>query len=328
MTRVSRLGLVAAFALALAAPAARAADPDPLLPADSDTVAYVNFKQVLGSEVVKKFALEQIKQALAGQDAKKLLDELGLDPLKDIDTLWAGSSGKGPDDMKALVVVLGKFDPKKLLATAEAATKKDGDKFSIVKDESGTLFKYQPDKGNPVYGTVVNATTVVAGTDKKVIAAALKQAEDKQKKAPLGATLAGLVKKMDAKSSLFAVSVVKGKLDNDKLPQQLPPDIFAGFEKALPKTDTLSMVVKVTADINLEVTFGMKDEDAAADMGDAMKSMLGGIKGLLALLATDPKAKPLNDVVKTLTSSVKDKSVVVTGKVTGETLGKLANPAD
>jgi hypothetical protein len=328
MTRLSRFALAAGFALALAAPAARAAEPDPLLPADSDTVAYVNLKQLVGSEVVKKFALEQIKQALAGQDAKKLLDEMGLDPLKDVDTIWAGSSGKGPDDMKALVVVHGKFDPKKLLATAEAATKKDGDKFALVKDENGTMFKFQPDQGNPVYGTVVNETTLVAGTDKKVIGAALKRAEDKQKKVALGATLAGLVKQMDAKSSMFVASVVKGKLNNVKFPQQLPPDVFGGFEKALPNTDTLTMVVKVTADINLEVTFGMKDEDAATDMGDAMKGMLGGIKGLLALLATDPKAKPLNDVVKTLTSSVKDKSVVVTGKVTGENLGKLVNPAD
>ncbi len=327
MNRVFRLGLVAAFALSLSTSAARAAEPDPLLPASSDSVAYVNFKQLLGSEVMKKFALEQIKQALAGQDAKKLLDELGLDPLKDIETLWAGSSGKGPDDMKALVIVHGKFDAKKLLTAAEAATKKDGDKFSIVKDESGTLFKYQPEMGNPVYGTVVNEKTVIAGTDKKVIAEAVKQSEAK-KKALISAGLTALIKKMDEKASLFLVSVVKGKLDNVKIPQQLPVDL-SGFEKALPKTDNLSLVVKVTADVNLELTFGMKDDDAASDMGAAMTKALDGIKGLVPLLvAAEPKAKPLDNVVKTLKSSVKEKNVVVTAKVTGDTIGKLANPSD
>lgn len=327
MTRISRFALAAGLALTLAAPAARAANPDPLLPADADTVAYVNFKQLVESEVVKKFALEQIKQALSGQDAKKLLDQMGLDPLKDIETAWVGSSGKGKDDMKALVVIHGKFDPDKLLRTAESATKKDGDKFTLVKDGSATLFKYQPEQGNPVYGTVVNETTLVAGGDKKVIATALKQAEDK-KKAPISAELAGLVKKMDAKASMFAVSVVKGKLDNVKLPAQLPLDLSA-FEKALPKTNSISLTVNVMADINMEVVFGMKDDDGATEMSDAMAKLLDNLKGLVPLLAAaEPKAKPLTDVVKTFKSDVKEKDVTVTGKVTGDNLGKMINPAD
>lgn len=327
MMRLSRLGLAVAFAVILATPAVRAAEPDKLLPADADTVYYANVKQLIGSDVVKKYALEQIKQALAGQEAKKLLEEMGLDPLKDVDTIWAGSTGKDQSDMKALIVVHGKFDPEKLLKAAEAATKKDGDKFSIVKDGNITLFKFQPEQGNPLYGTVVNETTLIVATDKKIIATALKQAEEK-KKAPISTELTALVKKMDDKSSIFLVSVVKGKFDNVKLPAQLPIDL-SGFEKALPKTDTLSVVVKVTTDINLEVVFGMKDDDAATDMGDAMAKLIDGIKGLVPLLAAaDPKAKPLVDVVKTVKSDVKNKNVTIVGKVTGENIGKMINPAD
>jgi hypothetical protein len=329
MMRLTRLGLAAAFAIALVAPTARAAEPDKLLPADADTVAYVNVKQLLGSEVIKKYALEQIKQVLAGQEARKLLEEIGVDPLKDVDAVWVGSSGKTQDDTKALIVVHGKFDPEKLYKAAEAATKKDGDKFSMIKDGNTTMFKYQPDndKANPVYGTVVDETTVVAGTDKKIIVAALKQAEEK-KKSPIKAELADLVKKMDEKSSMYAVSIVKGKLDTVKLPQQLPIDL-SGFEKALPKTDTVSIVIKVTADINLEVNFGMKDEDAAADMGDAMVKIIDGVKGLVPLVTmADPKLKPLAEVVKTLKSDVKTRNVVVTGKITGDNIGKMINPGD
>jgi hypothetical protein len=325
MMRLSRLGLAAAFAVVLAAPAARAAEPDKLLQADADTVTYVNVKQLIESDIIKKYAIEQIKQALAGQDAKKLLEELGLDPLKDIEKVWIGSSGKDANDMKALIIVHGKFDPDKLFKAAEAATKKDGDKFSMIKDGNTTMFKFQPDQGNPVYGTVVDDTTVIAGTDKKLIATALGQ-----KKTALSADLTALVKKMDDKASLYAVSVVKGKFDNVKIPGggQLPIDL-SGFEKALPKTDTLSIVVKVTADINLEVVFGMKDDDAATDMGDAMTKLIDGIKGLVPLLAAaEPKAKPLVDVVKTLKSDVKKKDVTVTGKITGENIGKIINPGD
>jgi len=330
MMRLSRLGLAAAFAVALAAftPAgARAAEPDKLLPADADTVYYVNVKQLVESDVVKKYALEQIKQALAGQDAKKLLEELGLDPLKDIDKVWAGSSGKDQSDMKGLVIVHGKFDPDKLFKAAEAATKKDGDKFSMIKDGATTMFKYQPDQGNPVYGTVVDDTTVVAGTDKKIVATALKQAEDK-KKAPISAELTALTKKMDEKASVFVVSNVKGKFDTVKFPAQLPIDL-SGLEKALPKTETLSLVIKVTGDINLEVIFGMKDDDAAADMGDGLAKAIDGIKGLIPILAAaEPKAKPLVDVIKTVKTDVKKKDVTITGKVTGDNLGKMINPGD
>lgn len=320
---MKRVLLAAAFAVALSAPSARAAEPDKLLPSDSDTVAYINVKQLVGSDVVKKYALEQIKQALAGQDAKKLLDEMGLDPLKDIETIWAGTSGKGPDDMKVLIVAHGKFDPDKLLKAAEAAAKKDGDKFSIVKDGGTTLFKFQPDQGNPMYGTVVNDTTVIAGSDKKIVATALEQKEVK-----LSADLAALIKKQDAKATMFVAASVKGKFDNVKLPGQLPIDL-AGFEKALPNTHTMSVVIKVTEDIKLEVTMGMKDDDAATDMGDAMAKILDGVKGLVPLLAAaDPKAKPLGDVIKTVKSDVKKKDVVVTGTVTGDNIGKMINPGD
>lgn len=322
MTSVSRLGLAAVFALTLTAPV-RAAEPDKLLPADADTVTYVNVKQLVDSDVIKKYALEQIKQALAGQDAKKILDEMGLDPLKDVEKIWVGSSGKDANDMKALIVVHGKFDPDKLFKAAEAATKKDGDKFSMIKDGTTTMFKFQPEQGNPVYGTVVDDTTVIAGTDKKLIATALAQ-----KKAAINADLTALVKKMDEKATMFAVSVVKGKFDGVKLPAQLPIDL-SGFEKALPLTDTLSIVIKVTGDIKLEVVFGMKDDDAAADMGDATAKLIDGIKGLVPLLAAaEPKAKPLVDVVKTVKSDVKKKDVTIVGTVTGDNIGKMINPGD
>lgn len=329
MPRLSRFGMAALLAAALTAPAARAVEPDKLLPADADTVTYVNLKQLVDSDVIKKFALEQIKQALAGQEAKKLLEEMGLDPLKDIEKVWMGSAGKDQNDMKALVIIHGKFDPDKLFKAAEAATKKDGDKFSMIKDGAATMFKYQPDQGNPVYGTVVDETTVVAGTDKKLIAEALKQ-KTANKAAPIKKELTDLVKTMDEKASLFAVSLVKGKFENVKIPAQISDTLgLAGVEKVLPKTDTLTIVMKITGDIGLEVVFGMADDDAATDMDAGLAKAIDNIKALVPILAAaDAKAKPLTDVVKTLKVATKKKNVTITGKITGENLGKMINPGD
>ena len=85
---------------ALAANPSRAAEPDKLLPADADTVVCVNIKQILDTDIIKKYSLEQLKQALDGQDAKKLLTELGLDPLKDIDRIVVGANIKGRTDIQ------------------------------------------------------------------------------------------------------------------------------------------------------------------------------------------------------------------------------------
>jgi hypothetical protein len=325
MSRLSRFVLAVALVAGFSAPA-RAVDPDKLLPKDADTVIYFNMKQLIGSDIIKKYALEQLKQALDGQEAKKLLEDMGLDPLKDIETLWAGTSGKDQTDMKGLLIVHGKFDPEKLLKAAEAASKKDGDKFSIVKDGNTTLFKYQPEEGNPVYGTVVDDTTVVAASDKKLVAEALKQKD--ATKAPISADLAALVKKQDAKATMFATSLVKGKFKDVKIPQQLPIDL-SGFEKALPNTDSIGIVLKVSGDVTLEITMGMKDEDAAEDMAAAMSKLVDGIKGFVPLItAADPRAKPLADVVKTIKTEVKKKDVITSGKITGDEIGKMIKGAD
>ena len=143
MLRPSRFGVAAAVAAVLAgasAPAARAADVDKYLPADSEYVVAVNVRQVLDSEIIKKYALGQIKDLLAGSDPQKFLKDLGLDPLKDVDRVVIGASGTDQTDFKGLVIVHGKFDPQKLYKAAEAQTKKDPDHFSLVKDGADVMF--------------------------------------------------------------------------------------------------------------------------------------------------------------------------------------------
>jgi len=319
MLRTSRLGLAAALAAVFAAPPVRASEPDKLLPAETDSVVYINVKQVIESDIVKKYALEQMKQALQGNDAQKFLADLGLDPLKDVDKVVIGGSGKDQTDMKFLAILHGKFDPEKLYKAAEAQTKKDGDHFTLVKDGKDVMFKYQPDNGNPVYGTVVDDTTVVLGNEKKTITTALAAATAKT--VVIGKDLAGLVAKMDDKASMWAVSVVKGKLDNVKIPAGGPGPNLQGQLAGL---ESIVAVVRVTADVNLDVTLGMKDADAADEMGKSVKELVDTIKGALPFLAAQkPELKPLVEAGKSLKSDVKEKSVVLTAKLPGNAIGQL-----
>jgi hypothetical protein len=327
MLRPSRLAIAAAVAvLAGTAPTARAAEVDKLLPADSEYVVAVNVRQVLDSDIIKKYALGQIKDFLAGGDAQKFLKDLGLDPLKDVDRVVAGASGTDQNDFKGLAIIHGKFNPTKLYQAAEAQTKKDPDHFSMVKDGADVMFKIQPDQGNPFYGTVVNETTVVVGTDKKLVGAAL-AASTGDKKPAINKDLAALISRMDDKSSLYLCALTKDKLDKLKL----PPGAGAApnIKDQLGKLDSVSAAVRVSGDVSFDVTLGMADDDAAGEMGKTVDDGIQQIKGLLPfLVANDPKMKPLADAAKSLKSFTKGKSVSITGMLPGDAIGKLINMGD
>ena len=324
MNRSSRFGLGAAFAVVLAfQPVARASEPDKLLPADSEFVLSLNMKQIVESDIIKKYALENLKQALQGADAKKFLTDLGLDPLKDVERVVIGGSGKDQSDAKGLVIVHGKFDPAKLFQAAEAQTKKDPDHFTLVKDGNDKMFKYQPDNGNPVYGTVVDETTVILSNEKKAITTALAVSG----KPTLSKDLSALISKQDDKASLWVVGVLKDKLNNLKLPKG--GGAPANIQGQLEKMETFALVVRIGTDIALDVTIAMKDGDAAEDFGKTIDDGLQQIKGAVPFLAAmNQQLKPLVDVVKTLKSTVKDRTVNITGKMAGSAIGELLKMGD
>ncbi len=107
--------------------------------------------------------------------------------MKDIEKIWMGSSGKTKDDTRR---GSSSFTASSTRTSCSRLPKprprRDGDKFTMVKDGNTTLFKYQPEDGNPVYGTVVTRRSSSPPATRRIVATALKQADDK-KKAPISA---------------------------------------------------------------------------------------------------------------------------------------------
>lgn len=329
MSYVNRCVLAAAVAATglLAAPA-RAADVSPLLPAETQQVVFINVRQILDSELVKKFALAHLKQALEGNDAQKTMKELGLDPLKDIDSISGGLWGDDPQSMKGLFVVSGKFDPAKLFAAAEKESKKDGDKIAIVKEGDLRLVKVTvKDRPDPVYLAGADDKTILIGTDKDLVTTAMK-ASDKKGKPALKKDLVALIEKMDGKASLYVCGVSNGKVGD------IPPNpLFDNPEKLkkqLEKMQTTSMTVKITSDVNLDITMGMKDKDAADDFGTTVDDLLNKAKAFLPFIAMqNQNFKPVvNEISKSLKSKVEKDQVVITAKLTGDAIGKAAGTDD
>jgi hypothetical protein len=328
MKFVTRMALAAAFALTGAFAPAKAADLEPLLPAETEQLIRVNVRQILESDLIKKYALNQIKQALEGNDAQKQLKELGMDPLKDIDSITGGIWGDDPQNMKFVMIAKGKFDPAKLFEKAEAEAKKDGDKIGIVKDGSYTLVKFTvPNRPDPLFMSVADEKTVLVGSEKGLVTAAMKAAETKSKSV-LKKELVALADTVDSKASMSVVALSSGKVGD------IPPNpLFDNPEKLkkqLEKMETMAMTVKVTGDITLEVAMGMKDGDAADDFGGTVDELLNKAKAFLPFLAMQsPNMKPVvTDISKSLKSKVEKKAVNITAKLSGDAIGKAAGADD
>ncbi len=328
MRFVRRLLAAAAIGIGLTATPVRAAEVERLIPAETTSYLHVNLKQIIDSDLFKKYALANLKQAMQGNEAQETLKTLGLDPLKDIDSVTAGIWGDDPQNMQALVVVRGKFDPAKLFEAVEAAAKKDGDKVSVVKDSGYTLVKITGgNRPEPFYASVANEKTIVGGTDKKLVTAAMKASDDNSKPA-IKKELADLVGKMDSKASMFGCGLNSGKVGD------IPPipgiDDPEKLKKQLEKLESSSMTLKVTGDVSLEIMMTMKDTASADDLGATVDDLLGKAKALLPLLAGQaPQMKPIvTDVTKTLNSKVDSKDIKIGVKLTGGSIGKAAGSDD
>lgn len=331
MRRISRC-LLLAVAVVVSATTTRAAEVDKLLPKETEQVVHVNVKQILDSDIIKKYALGQIKQAMQGEEVQKQLSTLGLDPLKDIETLTAGIWGKDQSDMNAVAILRGKFDAKKLFDSAKEQASKTPDKVSIEEEGDFKMVKIIGDKDKPFFVSVADGTTIIGGSDKKLVTGSL-TAFNKKDKAQLSKSLSDLVLKQDDKASVYFCGVVDGKLGD------IPDGAFdqlgaigvngAAMKKQLQGMSTMAATVRLGKEVALDITMGMKDEDSAEEFGGKagnLTKLVDAAKTFLPLAAgQQPKAKPLiDDVVKTLESKVKGKDVTIKVAVTADAIGSAA----
>jgi hypothetical protein len=311
---------------------ARAAEVTPLLPKETEQVVHVNFKQMLDSDIVKKYALGQIKQAMQGADVKDKLEALGLDPLKDIDTATMGFWG-GTADMSLVGVVKGRFDAKKMFEAAKVEADKNKDKIKILTEKAGekevTLIKFENENGKPAFFTVADDSTILIGTDKKLALAAV-EAFNAKAKAALTKELTALVLKQDEKASLFYAGVVKGKF------KELPAAGFDGlknvgidgekFKEQLEKMDTAAVTMNLGKEMTFSAVMGMADADAAQDFNTTLDKLVDTAKTFPPLLGgQQPKFKTvIDDLTKTLGTKAKDKDVTLKFSLTAKAIADAA----
>lgn len=317
----------AALIAVLAGQTARSAEPEKLLPLDTDTVVAVNLKQLLGSEFGKSYIVDNLKKDLEKNGMSKILQDIGLDPMKDLEKITIAMIDmkfKPNAEQDMVIIARGAFDAEKIFKVAEAESRNNPDKFSMIKDGDTIMFKYQPEGERPAtYATVIDEKTIVAASDKKFITAAIKTA-DSGKPAPVKKELAELIKKADDKASIFIASFVSGKLGDLNIPNQAGPLNFESMGKAIPQTESALITVRIGADVALDVLVAMKDEESANDMRNALIDMLDQLKPLADFASKlDPQAKALPELLASVKVTSKNKDMTLTFKAPGSELGKL-----
>jgi hypothetical protein len=298
-------------AVLLAAPAARAAEPDKLVPSEADAVVVINVRQALESALVKNYALDHVKAALKGNDeVAKVLAAAGIDPLKDVETITLANTGT-PPKQESLIVVHGKFQLDKVHAAAREFAKKNPNDLKI--NDEARIYEVAV-SGNTVFAKFLDASTLVAANSKDYLQAAMKKDNAGKWNKDLQTAMD---KVKGGKDSLWVAMVVTDEMRKSLAGDERTKDLAA-------KLESVTGSLNVANDVQL--AFLVNTTDAAAAQRVAKE--LGGLVRLLGVLAIgNEQAKPFIDLItENLKVSSKEKAATIDMKITETQIKKAINP--
>lgn len=325
MLRPRRLSAALALAALAVAASLRAAQPGHL-PADTEMVLTINFKQILQSELVKaqKQALDlargALENALPGEDqAMKYLKAADFDPFRDLVSVsFALPATKNPEE--GVVIVRGRFTPEKFYGVAEQAAKDNADVIKLTQAGAVRVIEVSPPGEKKGYVSLVGSSVLVAAPNKaklEAVTAALGGRGGKHKPA-----FADLLKTTNPKQSFSFVAtgpaLAKLLEDNPNVPNA---------EQALPVLQQLQGVsgaLTIGKDVQFQLAIGTKDAPTAMKLAQGANIGLFTARALVnQKVMEDPKLAPVNDIMKTLRVSAQGTSLVITGNASVTAIEQL-----
>ena len=311
---------VVLLALVVCAPMGRAADLDPYLPEDTESVLNVNFKQILASDLIKKQVLEMAQEALRGNDQiQEVLKDLGFDPFKDLDRLVVASPG-GAEKDRGLIVLHGKFDVAKFKAKAEEVAKENSEHLKLHKVLGGKQMLYEvnmPDLDEPIFVAVPSRDTLVFSPGKDYVLDALKKSGKTEKPTLKNKKFQTLLEKLDGKQSV-SLAVVKTPGITKAL-EQAPGDVKA----ILDTIQALGGGLTISDEVKLEFVVTAENAKDAQELQKSAKAGLGlATAGLAALTQSNPAPgiELIVDFVKSISVKSNGANVVIKGRISSDTI--------
>jgi hypothetical protein len=308
-----------ALAALIAAAPVWAAEPDNYLPANADLVLVINFRQIVDSPVVQKYAVDEIKKNLAKDEkAQTFIKATGLDPLKDIDSLMVANAG-GLDKGQMVFVVRGTFDKTKIHTALQDFAKteagKAAEKMSILPPQDGIqVYEFKPEKKDDksVFAAFVDNKTIIA-TQSKEDTIKVAKGGGKAPAAPTAKMKAALAK-VTGKESLWVVGVIteeaRGALK--KNPQS------AAFAD---KMDLITGSINISDAAQANVQIHTTDAESAKKVKDTLTGVLALVKGLVQ--GNEEVPPVVGEILGSLKVNADNTTVGIDLKVTADMIEKL-----
>jgi len=290
------------FVLPLAVPGIRAAEIDKYLPDDTEIVFHANIRQILDSELGKKYLMPQLEAGLKGNaEAQQILSAVGFDSLKDVTSLTVATPGDS--EKKWMILVHARVDLDKVRTAVEAYAAKQPDAVKVQKQGNVPFYEIKNPKqpGQTFYSTFVDHETLVISPDKDYVLATIAKKEAPKPPA-LNDKLVDLVKKVDAKESLWLAL--------------LPDRLAKAFSQNKQTADLAKKVQSLNAGIALTdgVQFSLRVQTPDAKAARDMQQTLKGIQAILVLgITSNEQLKDFGPTLTDIVNSIKftlDQTVV------------------
>ncbi len=327
LTRSHRCALLAGLAVVLLAAPAPAAQPDKLFPDDTFMVMSIDIQQLVASDVVKKYALEQIRSGIKkNTQAVEILNLLNFDPLKDLTSVTVAMGGNLPlppnvggtgDAVPDVVgVIRGKFDLERVHGVLAEVAKNTPDKVAI--SEHGKFKIYETKEGpTPAYVAFVDGKTIVVSPKKALVTGALDRSQGKST-SQLKKEMTAALEKADGKQTMWLAMNFPASL---KELMKVQPQAGPIVDKMESMTAGFTVRDNVAAEIGIHLNDAAMAKQLAAGV-DQGKQMLG-----LIALQNKELAPIVMDIIPTIKATTVDASVVIKAELTSATIEKLVKAA-
>jgi hypothetical protein len=183
---------------------AKAIEPDPMIPPDSEFVLSARPKQLLDSAFLKAQGWDVLlKTVLATNDTvQQILETTGIDPFKDIESFQVASRGQG-QEADFMIVVRGKLNPKKISKAVEEQGENSGAPVKKFKEKGMTLWELKT-PGPSVFLGFQDNKAVLASNKKENVITCLTEGFRESVNADLRTAL----EKVDGKEGAWAAGVI------------------------------------------------------------------------------------------------------------------------
>lgn len=332
------LALVGLVTLAVAP--ASAAQPDKLLPDDTQGVIHVNVREVLDSPFIKKHALSTIENLIKGNlEVAFLLQQINFDPLKDAKSLTVamkeikfenspGAAGAPPAQPRPgaapglpnlptpqgdLVLILrGNFDLPQIQSTITEFNKNMPGKLT-TSDHGGIKVYAAKNDDKENFMAFLDKNTMILGSKKEIVATAIDQSQGKRP-SNLNKPLQTLLEKVDDKKAAWLAfpipDAVRKQLKSNPQGAAMADKLDGIIIEASPKDDLVGDISVLTTDPMI---------------ANQLKQTIDGFKFFLAAMAMqqDKDVGPaIAEVINSMKTSVKGNTATARLTVTSNLVEK------